>query len=335
MAYKRIVHGTDGSATSSRAARVAAAITVANNAELVVVHVQIPGDTGAPATLAAAIAGCEAEGVKARKLTGQLLEGRPAEAIVEFAEQRDAGLVVVSGGRGQRYSLGDVAHRLSHHTRCDLLIVSDRAPADGRYAHVLLATDGSKTADRAARKAYDLAESLDAHVTMVFVGHPATGELVTADTVATYAGSVPTEVLLASGDPTAEILGAARRVEADLIVIGNKGMTGAKRFFTASVPGRVSEQADRDVLVCRTVVQAVRELEPGQGGIIEQQGEKLAAFMDDAGELHLTSAKCTHLGCTVAWNPGERTFDCPCHGSRFGPMGEVVNGPAQRPLPPA
>ena len=76
-------------------------------------------------------------------------------------------------------------------------------------------------------------------------------------------------------------------MEADLIVIGNKGMTGAKRFFTASVPGRVSEQADRDVLVCRTVVQAVRELEPGQGGIVEQQGEKLAAFMDAAGELHL------------------------------------------------
>jgi nucleotide-binding universal stress UspA family protein/nitrite reductase/ring-hydroxylating ferredoxin subunit len=335
VAYKRIVHGTDGSASSVRATRVAAALTVANNAELIVVHVQVPGDASAPQTLASALAACEAAGVKARKISGELLDGRAAETIVDFAEQRDAGLVVVSGGRGQQYSLGDVAHRLSHHSRCDLLIVSDRAPADGRYTHVLLATDGSKTADRAARKAYDLAESVGARVTMAFVGHPATGKLVTADTVATYAGEVPTEVEIVSGDPTAEILGAARRADADLIVIGNKGMTGAKRFFTASVPGRVSEQADRDVLVCRTVVQAVRELEPGQGGIVEQQGEKLAAFMDQAGELHLMSAKCTHLGCTVAWNPGEGTFDCPCHGSRFGPGGEVVNGPAQRPLPPA
>jgi nucleotide-binding universal stress UspA family protein/nitrite reductase/ring-hydroxylating ferredoxin subunit len=335
VAYKRIVHGTDGSASSARAGEVAAAITVANSAELIVVHVQAPGDATASDTLAAAVAVCEGAGVKARKLTGQLLEGRPAEALVEFAEQRDAGLVVVSGGRGQQYSLGDVAHRLSHRSRCDLLIVSDRAPQAGRYTHVLLATDGSKTADRAARKAYDLAESLEARVTMVFVGHPATGKLVTADTVATYAGSVPTEVMIVSGDPTREILDAATRTGADLIVIGNKGMTGAKRFFTASVPGRVSEQADRDVLVCRTVVQAVRELEAGQGGIIEQQGEKLAAFMDTAGELHLMSARCTHLGCTVAWNPGEGTFDCPCHGSRFGPLGEVVNGPAQRPLPPA
>jgi nucleotide-binding universal stress UspA family protein/nitrite reductase/ring-hydroxylating ferredoxin subunit len=335
VAYKRIVYGSDGSVSSARAGVVAGAITVANNAELIVAHVQVPGDAAARDTLAGAIAACEAAGVRARKLTGQLLEGRPADSLVEFAEQRDAGLLVVSGGRGQRYSLGDVAHRLSHRTRCDLLIVSDRAPRDGRYTHVLLATDGSKTADRAARKAYDLAESLEARVTMVFVGHPVTGRLITDDTVATYAGSVPTEVLIVSGDPTREILEAAKRADADLVVIGNKGMTGAMRYFTASVPGRVSEQADRDVLVCRTVVQAVRELEPGQGGIIEQQGEKLAAFMDAEGELHLTSAKCTHLGCTVAWNPGERTFDCPCHGSRFGPMGEVINGPAQRPLPPA
>src|SRR5215210_4243458 len=168
LAYKRIVHGTDGSASSARAAEVAAALTTANSAELIVAHVQSPGDASAERILATAVTACEAAGVKGRKLSGELLEGRPAEAIIEFAEQRDAGLVVVSGGRGQRYSLGDVAHRLSHHTRCDLLIVSERAPSGGRYVHVLLATDGSKTADRAARKAYDLADSLGARVTMVF-----------------------------------------------------------------------------------------------------------------------------------------------------------------------
>jgi Rieske Fe-S protein len=101
------------------------------------------------------------------------------------------------------------------------------------------------------------------------------------------------------------------------------------------VPEKVIENADRDVLLCRTILQTATELGKGEGGIIERQGEKLAAFVAANGELQLRSAKCTHLGCTVGWNPAEKTFDCPCHGSRFAPDGSVVNGPAARPLPPA
>ncbi len=117
-------------------------------------------------------------------------------------------------------------------------------------------------------------------------------------------------------------------------MIGNKGMTGAKRFFLNLVPEKVVDLTDRDVLVARTIAQVASELEPGEGGILVQAGERLAAFMDGSGELHLMSARCTHMGCTVAWNTADHVFECPCHGSRFGPMGEVVNGPAARPLPP-
>jgi nucleotide-binding universal stress UspA family protein/nitrite reductase/ring-hydroxylating ferredoxin subunit len=334
VTYKRIVFGTDGSARATAAGDIAAALAKANKAELVIAHIYSRPD-GAERVASAALEAAEAAGVKPNRLATEVSGGSAAEELVRIALQRDAGLIVISGGRGQRYALGQVAYRLSHASPCDLLIVSDREHGEGVYKRIVIATDGSATADRAARKGYDLADALGCSVTMAFVGHPATGEIITKDTIATFAGDVPTEVVLRKGDPAEEILAAAEESSADLVIVGNKGMTGAKRFLTASVPQKVSEYAPLDVLVCRTIVQAVSEIGPGEGGIIERQGEKLAAFMDPSGELHLMSSKCTHLGCTVAWNPGESTFDCPCHGSRYAPTGEVVNGPATRALPPA
>jgi Rieske Fe-S protein len=67
---------------------------------------------------------------------------------------------------------------------------------------------------------------------------------------------------------------------------------------------------------------------------VRRGGAELAVSRDDRGELHAVSAVCTHLRCLVAWNPAERSWDCPCHGSRFGQDGEVLEGPAVRPLEP-
>ena len=336
MAYKRILLGTDGSERAAQAGVVAAALAKAGKAELILVHVwERVG--GAQERLAASVEAAEAAGVK--KVDAELFGGRPpAEVLMEVSEARDAGLVVISGGRGQQYGLGTVAQRLSHRSPRDLLIVSDR-PKDASqpiYRHVMIATDGSPTADRAARKGYDLAESVGAPVTIVFVGHPATGKLITDDTVAIYGSEeVETTIDLRQGDPSVEILRAAQEHNVDLIVIGNKGMTGMMRFLKSPVPQKVVDAADRDVLVARTVIQVESELAPGEGGIIERAGEKLAAYVDVDGGLHLFSARCTHLGCTVGWNAGDGVFACPCHGSRYDPNGEVVQGPAVRALPPA
>ncbi|WP_255470749.1 FAD-dependent oxidoreductase [Pseudarthrobacter sp. B4EP4b] len=78
----------------------------------------------------------------------------------------------------------------------------------------------------------------------------------------------------------------------------------------------------------------VADLAPADGTVIESAGTSTAYYRDQAGEIHAVSAICTHLGCTVAFNRGERTWDCPCHGSRFDASGKVIQGPATEDLPP-
>jgi glycine/D-amino acid oxidase-like deaminating enzyme/nitrite reductase/ring-hydroxylating ferredoxin subunit len=74
---------------------------------------------------------------------------------------------------------------------------------------------------------------------------------------------------------------------------------------------------------------------PGSGAILRHGLTKVAAHRDAAGRLHELSAVCPHLGCIVHWNRVEKTWDCPCHGSRFAAEGRVINGPANRDLAPA
>lgn len=83
-------------------------------------------------------------------------------------------------------------------------------------------------------------------------------------------------------------------------------------------------------------VDSLEEIARGDGAIVSRGGKKLAVHRDEHGVLHELSAVCTHLGCLVHWNGEEKSWDCPCHGSRFGCRGgEVLNGPAVSPLPPA
>lgn len=69
-----------------------------------------------------------------------------------------------------------------------------------------------------------------------------------------------------------------------------------------------------------------------EGAIISIKGERKGAYKDENGKLHIVDTTCTHIGCEVEWNNGERTWDCPCHGSRFSYEGEVIEGPAEKPL---
>jgi Rieske Fe-S protein len=78
---------------------------------------------------------------------------------------------------------------------------------------------------------------------------------------------------------------------------------------------------------------SARAVPRGAGRIVELNGEQAAVYRDAAGAIQAVSAICTHMGCLVDWNESERTWDCPCHGSRFTTDGRVISGPAESPLP--
>lgn len=94
----------------------------------------------------------------------------------------------------------------------------------------------------------------------------------------------------------------------------------------------VAQQYVRDWLGPGDVA-TVQEIAPGTGAIVREGLAKVAVYRDDEGLFHRLSAVCPHLGCIVHWNASEKTWDCPCHGSRFAACGEVLVGPANVPLP--
>lgn len=80
---------------------------------------------------------------------------------------------------------------------------------------------------------------------------------------------------------------------------------------------------------------ALDAIQPGEGALVEIGGEHCAAYRDENGLLRMVSALCPHRGCTVGFNDAEKTWECPCHGSRFAPDGTLLQGPAREPLAPA
>jgi glycine/D-amino acid oxidase-like deaminating enzyme/nitrite reductase/ring-hydroxylating ferredoxin subunit len=77
---------------------------------------------------------------------------------------------------------------------------------------------------------------------------------------------------------------------------------------------------------------SLRAVPRGEGRLVDLNGEQVAAYRNEQGVVTLRSPVCTHMGCLVAWNDAGKTWDCPCHGSRFKPDGDVLAGPAESPL---
>jgi glycine/D-amino acid oxidase-like deaminating enzyme/nitrite reductase/ring-hydroxylating ferredoxin subunit len=152
--------------------------------------------------------------------------------------------------------------------------------------------------------------------------YAATGYAGNGLTFGTVAGLVVADAILERPNPWAELFDPGRKAL----------IRGAWDYVKENVDYPYYMIRDR---FAGPDADSLRAVKRGEGRIIERNGAKAAAYRDRAGAVTLRSAICTHMGCVVAWNAAERTWDCPCHGSRFTPDGAVLSGPAESPLPEA
>jgi glycine/D-amino acid oxidase-like deaminating enzyme/nitrite reductase/ring-hydroxylating ferredoxin subunit len=148
--------------------------------------------------------------------------------------------------------------------------------------------------------------------------YAATGYSKWGMTSGTLAGMLLTDQILGRPNPWAKLYEAKRITP----------KASFKRFLSGNA------SAGRHLVVDRFKAgeKELDAIKPGDGAIVRERGRKRAAYRDEAGALHLLSPACTHLGCHVVWNPAERSWDCPCHGSRYSGEGDVIQGPAVKPL---
>ncbi|HZA99125.1 MAG TPA: FAD-dependent oxidoreductase [Gemmatimonadales bacterium] len=129
----------------------------------------------------------------------------------------------------------------------------------------------------------------------------------------TIAGMLLTDLILGRPNEWEHLYDPARKSLKASPEYAKENLNVAKQYLDYVTPGEVGSED---------------EIQRGQGAIVRHGAKKFAVYRDERGTLHRASAVCPHLGCIVQWNSLEKSWDCPCHGSRYGIDGAVMNGPA-------
>lgn len=144
-----------------------------------------------------------------------------------------------------------------------------------------------------------------------------TGDSGNGMTHGTIAGMLITDLIMGRNNPWKELYDPARINFRSTKEYLEENLNTFKQYVDLISPGDID---------------ASDELAPNTGAIMRHGLTKLAVYKDPEGTVSTFSALCPHLGCVVKWNNDEKTFDCPCHGSRFSCLGKVINGPANSDL---
>lgn len=144
----------------------------------------------------------------------------------------------------------------------------------------------------------------------------ATGFMKWGMTIGTVAAMIISDDVLGKGNAWSSFFDPSRRMPV---------LESTKEFIGTNI------SVAKDLLsgrISRPKSMKPSELEMGEGKILNVDGKKIAAYKDEKGEVYAVSPVCLHLGCQVNWNNADKTWDCPCHGSRYAFDGKMIHGPA-------
>jgi glycine/D-amino acid oxidase-like deaminating enzyme/nitrite reductase/ring-hydroxylating ferredoxin subunit len=145
----------------------------------------------------------------------------------------------------------------------------------------------------------------------------ATGDSGMGMTHGTIAGLLLTDLIMGRDNHWAPVYDPARKTASAIGEFAKENLNVAAQFTDYVTPGEIDDAS---------------EVRPGEGALLRSGLTKTAVYRDEDGVVHSMSALCRHLGCIVNWNTNEKTWDCPCHGSRYDATGRVINGPANSDL---
>jgi glycine/D-amino acid oxidase-like deaminating enzyme/nitrite reductase/ring-hydroxylating ferredoxin subunit len=145
----------------------------------------------------------------------------------------------------------------------------------------------------------------------------ATGDSGHGMTHGTIAGLLLTDIIMGRENAWTDLYAPERKSLKSAGTYAHENLNVARQFADHVRPGEVADAS---------------EIERGCGALLRRGAHMLAVYRDEQGALHSRSAVCTHVGCVVHWNATEKSWDCPCHGSRFAIDGQVISGPAHTPL---
>jgi Rieske Fe-S protein len=241
--------------------------------------------------------------------TGPISGGRPAAYhYVRLQKMRGQDDVLIVGG--EDHKTGQADDTQARHARLEAW-ARERFPMMGEVEFVW---------------AGQVMETIDG---LAFIGHNPLDKknvfIVTGDsgmgmTHGTIAGILLTDMIMGRENPWQSLYEPSRKTLRAAGVFSREAINMAAQYTDWVTGGEVA---------------SVDEIANDTGAIVRRGMSKIAVYRDENGSLHERSAVCGHLGCIVHWNQAEKTWDCPCHGSRFNKSGNVINGPANSDLAPA